>query len=985
MMVQPMPQYAVALLVAAALAVFIIAIAWPRRAAPGAKPLIAFQLCIILWTVPYAVHWLIASANARFFWLDATYPGVVFAAVAFLAFALDYTGRGHWLTRRTLIALCLVPIVTLAALFTDSTYELFYGGHRTSGLIFSGGPVFWLNVIYGYSLMLFALAVLIRDFRRAPRLQRQQAGIILTGALAPFIINLISLAGLSPVKDLDLTPFAFTLTGLLYAVGLFQFNLFDLVPIARGVLIEQLSDGMLVLDQQQRVVDLNPAAQHLLDRTEARLIGQTLPQVLDHWPTTPVWSPAPIELALPTGRIAEARLSPLMDRRGQQRGAVIVLRDITDRKQVDAALRESEARYRHAQQIGHVGNWEFNLKTNAFWGSDEAQRLYGFDPRQADFSTEEVEACIPERERVHQALIDLIETGTPYDLEFEIRPRNSTHSRIIASRAELYRDESGQPHRVVGVIQDISERKQAEEALRENVARATALLNAIPDSIFRMDRQGIFLDYKAEDQDLYTNRQNIVGAQIRAITPPEFADLVMRQVHATLETGVLQAFEYQLPVPDRGIRDYEARMVASGSNEVTAIVRDITERKQIEEALHASEQRFRTLFEQAAVGVALLETRTGRYVDINQRYCDFLGYTREEMLDPNLQAVTHPDDVQINLDNNALLMAGEIREFSIEKRYIRKDGTVVWGNLTVSPLWVAGEQPATYLHIAVVQDITERKHAEDALRDLNAALEQRVADRTAELQIANRRLTVLDHLKDEFLARISHELRTPLAGILISLELLETAKPEKRDRYMQRLKQATDRLREMIEDVLMFSQLNLYTQPSTLEPIDLNNLIEGRSMTWQNLRAGRELQFQLDLARDLPRARADGELFMQALSRLIINAINYTPAGSVIVSTACVDEDNRQWATVSVKDTGPGITPEDLPNIFERFYRGCAAADYKTPGTGVGLSISREIAQKLGGRLTVETEVGVGSTFTLWLPLWSETAEGEIATEAPSP
>ncbi len=118
----------------------------------------------------------------------------------------------------------------------------------------------------------------------------------------------------------------------------------------------------------------------------------------------------------------------------------------------------------------------------------------------------------------------------------------------------------------------------------------------------------------------------------------------------------------------------------------------------------------------------------------------------------------------------------------------------------------------------MMMDITARKRAEDTLRELNATLEQRVADRTAELQAANVRLTELDHLKDEFLSRISHELRTPLTGILISLELLESAQPGKRERYMQRLKQSTERLRDMIEDVLMFSQLNLYTQPSALEP-----------------------------------------------------------------------------------------------------------------------------------------------------------------------
>jgi signal transduction histidine kinase len=256
-------------------------------------------------------------------------------------------------------------------------------------------------------------------------------------------------------------------------------------------------------------------------------------------------------------------------------------------------------------------------------------------------------------------------------------------------------------------------------------------------------------------------------------------------------------------------------------------------------------------------------------------------------------------------------------------------------------------------------------------------LEERVRERTAALQAANLRLTELDHLKDEFLSRISHELRTPLAGILISLELLETAKPEKRERYIQRLKQAADRLREMIEEVLLFSQLNLYTQPAALEPIDLNTLLEGRLTTWQTLSTAHHLDFQLDLAHGLPRVRADSELLTQAVTRLVTNAVNYTPAGSVIVATARVDEDDHHWVTISVKDTGHGITPEELPHIFERFYRGRAAADYKTPGTGVGLSISREIAEKLGGRLTVDTEAGIGSTFVMWLPIPTQPAAAD--------
>ncbi len=139
-------------------------------------------------------------------------------------------------------------------------------------------------------------------------------------------------------------------------------------------------------------------------------------------------------------------------------------------------------------------------------------------------------------------------------------------------------------------------------------------------------------------------------------------------------------------------------------------------RLEAEKTLAQSEERFRLLFEHAAIGVALIDTRTGRYMDINQRYCDFLGYTKEEMLNLSFQDVTDPDYVQENIENNTLLLGGKIREFTIEKRYIQKNGGKVWGELTVSPLWKPGEIQPTFAHIAVVQDITARKKAEEALR-----------------------------------------------------------------------------------------------------------------------------------------------------------------------------------------------------------------------------------------------------------------------------
>ncbi len=139
-------------------------------------------------------------------------------------------------------------------------------------------------------------------------------------------------------------------------------------------------------------------------------------------------------------------------------------------------------------------------------------------------------------------------------------------------------------------------------------------------------------------------------------------------------------------------------------------------RLQAEKTLAISEERFRLLFEHAAIGVALIDTSTGQYIDINKRYCEFLGYTKEEMLNLSFQDVTDPEFVQENIDKNTLLLEGKIREFTIEKRYIHKSGEKVWGELTVSPLWKPGEIQPTFAHIAVVQDITARKKAEEALR-----------------------------------------------------------------------------------------------------------------------------------------------------------------------------------------------------------------------------------------------------------------------------
>jgi len=251
-------------------------------------------------------------------------------------------------------------------------------------------------------------------------------------------------------------------------------------------------------------------------------------------------------------------------------------------------------------------------------------------------------------------------------------------------------------------------------------------------------------------------------------------------------------------------------------------------------------------------------------------------------------------------------------------------------------------------------------------------LELRVAERTRDLMTANERLTELDRLKDEFISRISHELRTPLTSIRIYLDLLANGKAEKRGKYLQILNEQSERLQGLIESLLDVSQLTVSGEVNTV-PMDLNRVARELADGYQAQAQKRGQILATDLTPELPMVKTDSLLLVQALSNIMTNALAYTPpSGRITVMTSWQTANERSWATLTVRDTGPGISAEDLPHIFDRFYRGTAARDYTTPGTGLGLTISQAIVTRLGGRLTVASVPGEGAAFTVWLPIASD-------------
>lgn len=338
--------YAFLLFFSALIVVIIIVAAWQRRDAPGEKKLTYLGIATFIWAVCYAFHWLAVDARSQLVWMNLAYTGVVAVPVTLLAFVLRYTDRVQWLRKRTIFLLAIEPFLTLVIIWTDPLHGLFYHGNRPFGLIFNGGLWFWFNVVYSYTILIYATILLIRAWISTVRPLRPQYGVVILGILAPVAANLAGLFGINPLPGLDLTPFAFPISYICIAVALSRFRLFDIVPIARSAIFERMTDSCIVLDARNRVVDFNEMALKTLGKTPEAIIGQPAEEALSRFgelfqrfPDT-LMLRQEIEIQSETPYALDLRITPLYDRRGRHSGRLIVARDITDRKRAEQAEHE---------------------------------------------------------------------------------------------------------------------------------------------------------------------------------------------------------------------------------------------------------------------------------------------------------------------------------------------------------------------------------------------------------------------------------------------------------------------------------------------------------------------------------------------------------------------------------------------------------------------------------------------------------------------
>jgi PAS domain S-box-containing protein len=350
------PPFTITFVVGTIMALIIAWVVWMRRPGPGIVPFVIFALAVGEWVFARAFEAGAVAMTDKIFWGKTEYFGIAVSAICWLFFALDYTGITWWKRPRNFIPLCIFPAITLIVLWTNEYHgwiwpQIYPSPASDAVLVWTHGPWFWAYTVYNYSLMLIGMAILWRFAFLHKGIYRRQVVAIFIGTLIPLIGNTIYLAGLSPIKGLDITPFVFVLAGLVYAVSVFPLKFMDVVPVARGALVENMPDGIVVLDSGGSIVDMNPAAEGVIGSKAKGALGQRMEKVW--WPWLEIVK-ADIDKGGHTELVSEKEgvkryldtsVTLLNDKKDQVAGKLVVIRDMTERRKIQQKLVESEARY----------------------------------------------------------------------------------------------------------------------------------------------------------------------------------------------------------------------------------------------------------------------------------------------------------------------------------------------------------------------------------------------------------------------------------------------------------------------------------------------------------------------------------------------------------------------------------------------------------------------------------------------------------------
>lgn len=665
-----------------------------------------------------------------------------------------------------------------------------------------------------------------------------------------------------------------------------------------------------------------------------------------------------------------ARGQVMLDSEGNKLGAVASMHDITEQAKISAELTERENRYRVLYNDTPAMLHSVDTNGELIRVSDYWIKTLGY--AREDVIGKRFVTFLTDDSRLHverKVLPEFVSTGQINNAELKVKKGDGSIIDIQLS-AVAQRNEKGEVDSSLTVLSNITDRKEMERAVRRSEEEYRSLYNETPAMLHSADKEGKLTS--VSDFWLKTlgyTRDDIIGTRFYDLLPNDSRDYFLGQLLPEFsETGHLENVECKINKKDGQSIDVQFSLIAqyddAGKVEsCLTILTDVSDRKLMERALRRSEEQFRSAFQTSPQGMALISP-AGNWLTANKALCEIFGYTEKELLNIGIRQLTHPDDLDTEVEDIKGMLAGAEESHQFEKRYLHKDGSTIWALASIS--LVRDETNAPLRFVLQMLDLTKRKEAEQQL--LQAQKLEAVGQLTGGL---------------------AHDFNNLLAVSLISLQLLERTHldDEKSLKRIRAALDATERGADLTRRLLAFSRKQNLEQ----KVVDVNSLLQNTKALLKRTLGG-AVQLETHTQEGLWKVEVDDNQLESALLNLAINARDAMPdGGDLTIETHNVDLNDDyegahtevkagRYVLIAVTDTGTGIPEDVIEKVFQPFF----TTKEVGKGTGLGLSMVYGFAKQSGGHVEIYSEMGIGTSFKIYLRATDIDAELEIAKHEPT-